>query len=163
ASVSPKFFMYGPLPMWILNGVRGVHDQLFGPLALSVPRDEITYMVLGRAISATFGTACIPLVYLVARRVRGRVAGLISALLLACAVAPLLESHFFTVDLGMLFFATVPWLFALRIADTGRVRDYALAGVSLGAAVSCKYTALFVVVVLGVAHLCAPGRPRRFV
>jgi len=163
ASVSPKFFMYGPLPMWILNGVRGVHDLLSGPLALSVPRDEITYMVLGRAISATFGTACIPLVYLVARRVGGRVAGLISALLLACAVVHLRESHFFTVDLGMLFFATVTWLFSLRIADTGRVRDYALAGVSLGAAVSCKYTALFVVVVLGVAHLCAPGRPRRFV
>ena len=161
ASTSPKFFMYGPLPMWLLNGIRAVHDWLFGPLALNVKQDEITYMVMGRAISAAFGTACVPLAYVVARRVAGRTAGLIAALLLACAVVQLRESHFFSVDMSMLFFAVLVWICALRIADEGRVRDYVLAGLSLGAAVASKYTALFVLVVLAVAHLFAPGRPRR--
>ena len=161
ASMSPKFFMYGPLPMWILGGVAAVHDRLFSPLILTVPRDEITYMVMGRAISAALGTACVPLVYLVARRVAGRTAGLIAALLLACAVVHLRESHFFSVDISMLFFTLVAWLFALRMVETGRLRDYVLAGLGLGAAVSCKYTALFLVPVLGLAHLCAPGRPGR--
>lgn len=161
ASISPKFFMYGPLPMWLLNGIRAVHDWLFGPLALNVKQDEITYMVMGRAISAAFGTACVPLAYVVARRVAGRTAGLIAALLLACAVVQLRESHFFSVDMSMLFFAVLVWICALRIADEGRVRDYVLAGLSLGAAVASKYTALFVLVVLAVAHLFAPGRPRR--
>src|SRR5881296_1659571 len=46
ASASPKFFMYGPLPMWILGAVTTMHDRLFGPLVLTVPRDEITYMVI---------------------------------------------------------------------------------------------------------------------
>lgn len=161
ASRSAKFFMYGPLPMWMLNGVRGVHDVFFAPLVLTVPRDEIAYMVMGRAISATLGTATVPVVYLIARRVAGRAAGLIAALLVACAVVHLRESHFFSVDISMLFFSAVAWLYALRIADTGRIRDYAIAGLSLGAAVACKYTALFLVVVLAVAHLAAPGRPQR--
>src|SRR5436190_14147612 len=116
ASLSPKFFMYGPLPMWILATVAAVHDRLFGPLMLTVPRDEIAYMVMGRAISAVFGTACVPLAYLLARRVAGRTAGLIAALLLACAVVHLRESHFFSVDISMLFFSLVTWLYALRIA-----------------------------------------------
>jgi len=36
----------------------------------------------------------------------------------------------------MLFFAVLAWIFALRIAETGRTRDYVFAGLSLGAAVA---------------------------
>ena len=161
AAASSKFFMYGPLPMWMLNVIRDVHDWLFQPLVLTVKRDQVIYMVMGRAISAALGTACVPLVYVIARRVAGRTAGLIAAFLLACAVVHLRESHFFSVDISMLFFSVVAWLFALRIADTGRFPDYVVAGASLGAAVACKYSAAFLIGVLGVAHLCAPGRPRR--
>ena len=160
ASRSPKFFMYGPLPMWMLDAVRAVYERVAAPLVLSRKADEITYMVMGRAISAALGTACVPLVFLIARRVAGTAAGLLAALLLACSVVQLRESHFFSVDISMLFFSTLAWLFAMRIVETGRLRDYVFAGLSLGAAVSSKYTALFMVAVLGVAHLLAPGRPR---
>jgi 4-amino-4-deoxy-L-arabinose transferase-like glycosyltransferase len=161
AAISGKFFMYGPLTMWTLNGVRAVHDRLAGPLVLTLNADEVTYMIMGREISAAFGTACVPLVYIVGRRVASRTAGLIAALLLACAVVQLRESHFFSVDTVMLFFAVLAWIFALRIAETGRTRDYVFAGLSLGAAVACKYTALFLLAVIGVAHLCSPRRPQR--
>src|SRR5207245_6683636 len=110
AARSPKFFMYGPLPMWILNGVRAVYERLAAPLVLSNKQDEITYMVMGRAISAALGTACVPLAYAIGRRVGGAAAGLIAALLLACSVVHLRESHFFSVDLSMLFVATLAWL-----------------------------------------------------
>src|SRR5215510_1494123 len=151
--------MYGPLTMWTLNGVRAIHDLIAAPLALSLNADEVTYMIMGRAISAAFGTACVPLVYIVGRRVAGRTAGLIAALLLASAVVQLRESHFFSVDTVMLFFAVLTWIFALRIAEAGRTRDYVFAGLSMGAALACKYTALFLLLVLAVAHLCSPRRP----
>src|SRR5262249_22527960 len=151
--------MYGPLPMWMLDAVMAMRDRLFEPLVLTVKRDEVEYMVIGRAISAALGTACVPLAYLIARRLGGRAAGLIAAFLLACAVVHLRESHFFSVDMSMVFFSTVAWLFAFRIAENGRWRDYMLAGLSLGAAIACKYSATFLIVVLVVAHLCAPGRP----
>jgi dolichyl-phosphate-mannose-protein mannosyltransferase len=159
AATSGKFFMYGPLPMWTLDAVRAVYERLAGPLVLTRNADETTYLVMGRTISAVLGTACVPLAYLIARRVSGRAAGLIAALLLACAVAALRESHFFSVDVMTLFFAMVAWYFALGIAETGRTRDYVLAGASIGAALACKYTALFLFVVFGIAHLCSPRRP----
>ncbi|HEX7778729.1 MAG TPA: hypothetical protein VF424_05800, partial [Vicinamibacterales bacterium] len=62
AAESPKYFMYGPLPGYILNVMRAVYESLFHPLDLTVPRDEVIYMVMGRSISAAFGTATIPLV-----------------------------------------------------------------------------------------------------
>ena len=161
ASISGKFFMYGPLPMWMLDGVMAVRDRFFDPLVLTLKSDQVTYMVIGRALSAALGTACVPLTYLIARRVGGRVAGLIASLLLACAVVHLRESHFFTVDMSMLLFSMIAWFFALRIAESGRWRDYVFAGVSVGAAVASKYSATFLVFVLALAHLCAPGRPSR--
>src|SRR5262249_34587563 len=120
AALSGKFFMYGPLTMWTLDAVRAVYEQIASPLVLTSNADEITYMVMGRAISATLGTATVPLVYLVARRVAGQTAALLSAFLLACAVVHLRESHFFSVDVTMLFFSVLVWLFAMRIAETGR-------------------------------------------
>src|SRR5262245_35362895 len=147
ASLSAKFFMYGPLPMWALDAVRAMHDRLSAPLVLHVMRDETAYMVMGRAISAARGTASVATGYAIARRIGGRAAGLIAALLLTSAVIHLRESHFFTVDISMVFFSSVAWLFALRIAERGRLRDYVFAGAAMGAAIACKYSAAFLLVV----------------
>ena len=86
AAMSPKFFMYSPVPMYVLNLLVAAFNAFRHPLDLANPHDEVIYMVLGRAISATLGTATIPLVYLIARRVSGRLAGVLAACLLACAV-----------------------------------------------------------------------------
>lgn len=153
AADSPKFFMYGPLPMWMLDGVRWVWERWFGALNLTVDRDEVVYMVMGRAISATLGTLTVPLVYVIAKRVAGKTAGLIAAFLLAASVVHLRESHFFSVDVTMVFFCTVAWWFAQRIAARGRLSDYVWAGAAAGAAIACKYSALFLFGVIGVAHL----------
>ena len=84
AALSGKFFMYSPLPMYLLDGMRWIYESVFHPLVLTVPQDEVTYMVLGRALSAAFGTATILVTYRRAR-VGGRLAGLLAALLLAVA------------------------------------------------------------------------------
>ena len=63
-------------------------------------------MLLGRAISATFGTATIPFAYRDRpRRVSAAAAaGVLAAFLLAGAVIHLRESHFFSLDVSMTFF-----------------------------------------------------------
>ena len=160
AAESPKYFMYGPLPGYILNVMRAVYESLFHPLDLTVPRDEVIYMVMGRSISAAFGTATIPLVYAVGTRLAGRVAGLLSAALLACAVIHLRESHFFSVDVSMTFFTVLAWLFALRLAESGRTRDGVAAGLAFGAAILCKYSGAFVLAVIAAAYILSPRRPR---
>jgi 4-amino-4-deoxy-L-arabinose transferase-like glycosyltransferase len=162
AAMNPKFFMYAPLPMYLVNVVRTAYEWISGPLTLSASADATTYMLLGRAISATLGTATIPLVFHIGRKVAGPVAGLLSAAFLAFAVLHFRDSHFFTVDISLVFFCMATLAASLAIAEHGRWPAYLLSGVGLGAALLCKYTAVFLVPVVGVAHLCAPNRPAGF-
>jgi hypothetical protein len=160
AAMSGKFFMYGALPMHLLNAVVWVYERLKAPLVLTVFQDQVTYMVMGRAISAAMGTATVLVIYFVGKRVSSPIGGLLAAALLATSVLHIAESHSFRVDLTMLFFVSVAWLFALRIAGQGRWRDYLWAGVFAGAAIGSKYSAAFILGVIAVAHLVAPRRPR---
>ena len=160
AAMSPKFFMYSPGPMYVLNLLRDVYERFAGPLDLTVPRDQVTYMVMGRAISATAGTLTIPAVYLVAARAAGRVAGLVAAVLLACAVMHLRESHFFTVDASLSLFSIVTLYFLVRTVQLGDRVSLAGAGVAFGLAVLSKYTAVFLAPLIVLAHLMAPQAPR---
>jgi 4-amino-4-deoxy-L-arabinose transferase-like glycosyltransferase len=160
AALAPKFFMYAPLPMYLLNIVRAGYEAVARPLVLTSAPDGLTYMLLGRGVSAALGTATIPLVFVIARRLAGRVAGLVAAALLACAVLHLRDSHFFTVDISLVFFCVVTWAAALAMADTGKRWTYAAAGIAFGCALACKYTAVFLGPLIVVAHACSPRAPR---
>jgi hypothetical protein len=159
AARSTKFFMYSPLPMHALNLLVWAYEAIKGPLVLTRFDDQVAYMVLGRAVSATFGTATVLVTWLAARKVAGRVAGLVAAALMATFVLHISESHSFRVDGMMLFFLALAWLFALRIAEAGRWPDYLWAGVFTGAAIGSKYSAAFVLGVIAVAHVVSPRRP----
>src|SRR5215218_465090 len=153
AAQSPKFFMYSPLPMYLLIGIKEVYDHLFHPLDLAIREHGVTFMLMGRAISATLGTATIPLAFLIARRVSNTTAGLIAATLTAAGVLHLRDSHFFSVDPSLTFFSVLAWLLMVRMAEKGTVRSYIWAGAAIGAAVLCKYTAAFLVPIAAIAHL----------
>lgn len=159
AAESDKFFMYSPLPMYLVNALRTGYELVAHPLNLTLPQDQITYMVLGRAISAAFGTATIPVVYAIGTRLAGRMAGLLSAAFLAVTVLHLRDSHFFTVDLSMVFFCALAWLFALRLAERGDLASAVWAGMALGGAILCKYSGAFMALPIGLAYLVSPRRP----
>src|SRR5262249_41376881 len=121
AANSAKFFMYSPFPMYVLNGVVAIYSALSHPLDLTLPRDEVTYMLLGRAISASLGAATVPLTYMTTRLMAGRRAGILAAFLIAAAVIHLRESHFFSLDVSMTFFTMLGFYFAMRIVTRGDV------------------------------------------
>jgi 4-amino-4-deoxy-L-arabinose transferase-like glycosyltransferase len=155
----PKFFMYSPLLMYLVTILRTAYEAVGHPLDLSVPGDAVIYTVLGRSISAAFGTATIPVVYVIAQRIAGRLAGLLAAALLACSVIHLRDSHFASTDVSLTFACTLALLAALHIAERGSVRSLVAAGVAFAGAVLFKYSGAFVLGVIGVAYLVAPGRP----
>jgi len=146
--------------MHVLNAIVWPYERIAAPLNLTDFDDQVTYMVMGRAISAAFGTTTVLVTYFIGKRVSGRIGGLLAAGLLATTVVHIAESHSFRVDLTMLFFVTLAWLFALRIAEQGRWRDYLWAGVIVGAAIGSKYSAAFILGVVALAHLVNPRRPR---
>jgi hypothetical protein len=160
AAMAPKFFMYSPLTMYVINFMRGAYEALAHPLDLTAPRDQTTYMTLGRAVSASFGVATIVLVYAVAKHLQGRLAGLLGAFFLACAVLHIQESHFATTNLPMTFFCVVALWFSIRIAERGDLMSLVGAGFAFGAAILAKYTGAFTLGVIGFAYLLAPTRPR---
>ncbi len=160
AALSGKFFMYGPVPMHMLNALQWAYERVRPPLLLTVFQDQVTYIVLGRTISATMGTATVLVTYFVGKRVSSRTGGLLAAALMAASVVHIAESHSFRVDLTMLFFVAVAWLFALRIAERGHWRDYLWAGVFVGVAIGSKYSAAFILGVVAFAHLLTPRRPQ---
>ena len=153
--------MYSPFPMYVLNGIVAVHNAVSHRLDLAVPRDQVTYMLLGRAISATLGTATIPLAYAIARRLSGRRAGVFAAFLLAAAVIHLRESHFFSLDISMTFFTVLGLYFAMRIVERGDVAGEAGSAVAFGLGIASKYSAAFLAPVIGMAELLSPRAPGR--
>jgi 4-amino-4-deoxy-L-arabinose transferase-like glycosyltransferase len=161
AGQASKFFMYSPLPMYILIGVMEVWEAIAGPLDLADKADGTTFRLLGRAISAAFGTATIPLVYLIASRVSGRTAGLIGAALTAAGVLHLRDSHFFSVDVSLTFFSVLAWLGMIHMATQGTTRSYVYTGLAIAGGLLCKYSAAFLLPIALLAHVLAPGRPER--
>ena len=160
AAMGPKFFMYSPMMMYLINVVRGGYETLLHPLDLTVPTDQVTYMVLSRSIAAAFGTATILIAYAIAARIAGRVAGLLAAFFLACAVLHLRDSHFATTDMPMVFFCMAAVWWSLRVAERGDWMSLVGAGASVGAAVASKYTGLIALGVVGIAYILSPRRPR---
>jgi 4-amino-4-deoxy-L-arabinose transferase-like glycosyltransferase len=156
AALSGKFFMYGPLPMYLVNVLRWTYETVSHPLVLTVPRDEIAYMVMGRAISAAFGTATILIAYAIATRIAGRLAGLLAAAYLAFSVLLIRDSHFFSVDMSMTFFCMLTWLALLRMAERGGNPSGIATGMAFGCAVVCKYSAVFMAVPIALAYLLSP-------
>jgi 4-amino-4-deoxy-L-arabinose transferase-like glycosyltransferase len=161
AADSSKFFMYSPLPMYMLIAVMELFERIAHPLNLAMKEDGIRFMLMGRSISAALGTATIPLVYAIGSRISGRVAGMIAAILTAAGVLHLRDSHFFSVDASLTFFSILAWFFMVDVVKRGTTRAYVAAGVATGAALACKYSAAFLLPITLVAHLCAPGRPAR--
>ncbi|MCC7007342.1 MAG: glycosyltransferase family 39 protein [Acidobacteria bacterium] len=159
AAMSGKFFMYGPLAMYGLNVVRSVYESVSHELVLTVFDDQVTYMRMGRAISAAFSTATIVLVYAIAARVAGRLAGLLSAACLAVTVLHVRDAHFFSVDMTLTFFCVLTWLCALRMAERGTALWSVLTGSAFALALTAKYSAAFLAIPIALAHLLSPARP----
>ena len=147
-------------PSYVLNLLVRVYQAVAHPLDLTVVRDQITYMVLGRAISATLGTLTIPLTYVVATRVSGRRAGVLAAFLLACAVIHLRDSHFFALDVSLTFCTVLTWCLLLRTVERGTASATIGSGLGLGLALLCKYSAAFLAPLIGLAELLSSHGPR---
>jgi 4-amino-4-deoxy-L-arabinose transferase-like glycosyltransferase len=116
-------------------------------------------MVMGRAISAAFGTLTIPMAYAIGTRLAGRLAGLLAAAYLALTVLLIRDSHFFSVDMSMTFFCMLTWLALMRMMERGSIGSAIATGIAFAAAITCKYTAVFMAAPIALAYLLTPQRP----
>ena len=109
--------------------------------------------VLGRGLSALFGSATIAVVYLIGKRFDGVKSGLLAAAFYACTVTALRESHYYTPDSANTFFISLAVYFMLKIALRESRRNYLFAGICIGLAAGSKYNGVFLVAPFCFAHL----------
>ncbi len=99
-------------------------------------------IVFGRLLGAILGALALWLLYLVARREFGEGAALAATFLCATTPTFLFTTNLIKNDPLVAIAALAATHAALRIVDRGAIRDYVLAGVSIGFALAAKYHAV---------------------
>jgi hypothetical protein len=137
---------------WVAAALAVVHPSS-AAVVRTWTQDPGEVWTIARVASALLSTAAIPLLYLAGKRMFGRWAGLCAAAVLATAFLPVHYGHLALNDAPSLAPTALALVGIAGIVRTGRVREYALAGLGLGIAVGFKYNAAFIVIPL----LCAAG------
>lgn len=115
--------------------------------------ERAALFLVGRGVTALMGTLTIVAVYFLGRRLYGRKAGLLAALLYAVAPLAVVHAHFLTVDVPATFFVAMALLWAIRLLEKQNWSNYVLAGVWVGLATATKYNTGLVLIAPIVAHL----------
>jgi hypothetical protein len=169
---NPHFFLYPTLLPYLLaaadTATVAAASWLHGSreaVELALLRDPRVLILIDRGIVAAIGTATVLLVHRLAAAAFGWTTGCVAAALLAVAHLHVRDSHFGVTDVPLAALVCATLLLALRIASRGLVRDYALAGLLAGFAISTKYPGALLVPALVAADLVGrargPARPRQ--
>ncbi|MCW3094745.1 MAG: 4-amino-4-deoxy-L-arabinose transferase and related glycosyltransferase of family [Chthonomonadaceae bacterium] len=159
-----KFYNYGTFYFYLVNLAQtigagyGVIPKF--PAADAPPDAQLageaatnaSLFLAGRIVSALLGTATLPVLYALGRRMYGRKAGLLAALLYGVAPLAVLHAHFLTVDVTATFFVTLTLLWSARLLASPTWSNYALAAVWAGLATATKYNAGLVLIAPIAAH-----------
>jgi len=103
-----------------------------------------------RIMSVIFGTALIPLGYLTARELGGKIVGLLTVLILSFDGMLLVYSRLGLLDILLSFFIILSFYLFLKFANSKKLFFLILAGLSLGLAASIKYIGWL----LGLVFIC---------
>src|SRR3954464_3349927 len=148
---NPHFFNWPSLTLYLFAGAFTAATAIGGTLS------RIDQFLIARALGALGGTATILIVARIGRQIADNATATIAATFLAVAVVHVRDSHFATTDVLMTLLVTASLSLLLDARDTGALRDYVIAGLVAGLAVSAKYSAAPV----AVAVFFARGDGRR--
>ncbi len=116
---------------------------------LSARPDEYARLfAVGRCVSVLLGSCSVLLVYGIANRMFGPRVGIWAGLILALLPLHVVNSHFLTSDITMVFFLLLSFLGLLVTFEKQQIQNYAGAGIAFGLAVAAKYNAIFLLPVV---------------
>ena len=150
--LDPRFFNWPSLFMYLLSGLYGLVFG-FGEAREAYIQDPVPFYLLGRMVTATFGTATIAVLYVLAAEAYGVATALLASLFLAVNLLHIRDSHYVTTDVPLTFLVTLALLFVLRYGRQGRGRDALGSGLFAGLAASMKYPGGLALLPFFAAHL----------
>lgn len=140
--------------------IHGLLRILYGPLGSDPPRGSVVAQfdadperiwVAARTLAAVLCMFGVTAVYWSGRRLFGNREGLAAAALLSFAFLPVAYSRVAVSDVGALAGVALALWWIVAAAESGRRRDFLLAGIGIALAVSFKYTCGLLVLPLGIA------------
>lgn len=166
----PGFVLYPSLYIYCLSAVFALF-RFFGEMIGLFPKggfdtflspyyDSALYLI-GRLTNAAIGTITILATYRFGSKLFGKESGVLAALILACNFVHLREAHYATTDTLMTLLVVLALSAMTSVARRGLTRDYVLAGILAGLAISAKYTAASLAIPYFVAHGVRLLRERR--
>jgi len=135
------FFVYGTLPLFLVKWA-------------SIQVDMVDYWhvhLVGRALSALFDLGTVVMAFVIGSRLYSRRVGLLASALLSMTVLHIQHAHFFTVESFTVFFTCVAFYAIILVAQRGEWYDYALAGTTIGLAITCKISSYTLGLILALA------------
>lgn len=150
-NLNPKFFAYGSLPIYLLKMVQVSTEAIS---KFSGSSGHVNFFVVGRALSASFGSLTLIILYLLGTRFFSKRVGFLSTAFLAFTVLHIQLSHFLTVDVMLTFFIVLTlYIFAQLLEGKHLYRYYGLAGIAIGLSLATKISALPVYAAFFVTHI----------
>lgn len=171
--LNPRFFSYGSLPLyglaligaaisragWFVNVLLG-HGPRPGLAFLEDAASYAEINLVGRVVSALFDTGTVALLYILGRRLYGRVGGVIAGSGYAVTALAVQQAHFFVVD-PILTFLIVLTVLAAYEETPGSWKRSALLGLLVGATVATKVSAAPIGLAVLLAHFAVFDPPTR--
>jgi 4-amino-4-deoxy-L-arabinose transferase-like glycosyltransferase len=146
----PPLYAYMQAGAYSLYFLYGVTQELWRYVpSFAVPN----YYLVGRLLTAVFGTLTVLVVFLTGRQVSGRRTGVLAAALLAVNYLHVVNSHYATFDIMVAFWVSLTVLFSLLIHERRQTKWYVLAGLMAGLAASTKYNGAVVILVPLLGHI----------
>ena len=152
----PTFYFYVQFFVQILYFLVGLLTGLFSSLVdfkTHVDQDLSTVVVLGRLTTAAFGAATLFVAFVLGKKLWNEKIGLLAAFFLAFNTLHVEYSMRISVDVPLTFFVMFSYVYIYLVYDRSKLKDYIIAGVSIGLAIGTKYTAAFLLIPLFFAHV----------
>src|SRR3972149_2093933 len=145
-NIKTSFFVYGTLPTTLVKYFSGFdffEKFQYNNIALT-----------GRLFSAIFDAGSVILIYFISKTLFDkRAVVLLASFLYAISILPIQLSHFFTVDTLLNFFLVLSFYFLIKLISNNKLFYGILLGLSFGAALACKISALYFLPVMLLGHL----------
>jgi len=159
--LNPHSFIYPSLFKYVLFVAYGIYfigGSVLGKFSSLIEfrylyfNDPSVFYHIGRIISALAGSLTVLAVYFLGKKTYSKKVGFIAAIFFSFGSLHLLYSQVALSDVTMVFFATLSLYFMIRVSRERYVKNYVLAGIFGGLAISTKYNGVFLLIPLFVAH-----------
>jgi YYY domain-containing protein len=173
-NVGYGLYVYGELPMMVVRSMAEITRYVHLSQTSLTPdtTDDIIASqwteyngihLVGRSVSAVAELLSLIFVFLTAARLYNKWVGVLAVALAAAAVFPIQLSHFWTTDAFTNLPVMICLYFTVRVMQEGRMVNFALAGMAMGAAIASRINVLplFGIIFLAAVIYALPALNRR--